>query len=141
MAAFVKFQSFVTAMAAGTHAGCLNADTDTLRVYLTNATPDAAADSVKADLAEIAGGNGYTAGGEDTQNAATTTTGTITVAGTDITWTAAGGAIATFRYAVLYNDTAASDPLIGYWDYGSSISPAAGETFTTDFGASMFTVA
>jgi hypothetical protein len=48
-----------------------------------------------------------------------------------------------FRYAVLYNDTPTSpaDPLIGYWDYGSSITLASGETFTVDFGTNILTVA
>jgi hypothetical protein len=141
MASFVKFQHFATDLAAGVHAAALNADTDTLKIYLSNTAPDVAADAVKADMAEISTGNGYT-GPVDVQNAATTSTGTITVAGTDVVITASG-AVGPFRYVVLYNDTPSSpaDPLIGYWDYGSSISLASGETFTTDFGASLFTVA
>lgn len=140
MATFNKFQSFVTAMAAGTHAAALNADTDMLKVYLTNAAPSASLDSLKADLAEISAGNGYTAGGADATNAASTSGGTITVAGTDVVFTAAGGSIGPFQYAVLYNDTPANDPLIGYWDYGSAITLATGETLTVDFGSSLFTV-
>lgn len=140
MATFNKFQSFISAVAAGTHAACLNADTDTLKVYLTNATPSASLDLLKADLAEISAGNGYTAGGGDTQNAATTTSGTITVVGTDFVWTASGGTIGPFQYVVLYNDTAANDPLIGWWDYNSAITLQIGETFTTDFGSSLFTI-
>jgi hypothetical protein len=141
MAAGVKFRAFVTHKAAGVHANALNADTDTLKVYLTNTTPDVDADLGKADLAEIAGGNGYTAGGADVQNAASTVAGVISVVGTDVTWTASGGGIGPFRYVVLYNDTPTSpaDPLIQYWDYGSSITLAAGESFTTDFGSSLFT--
>lgn len=141
MAAGVKFQNFVTRKAAGVHANALNADTDTLKVYLTNTAPNAATHQVKADLAEISGGNGYTAGGADVQNAASTSSGVITVVGTDVTWTASGGTIGPFRYVVLYNDTPTSpaDPLIQYWDYGSSITLAAGESFTTDFGASLLT--
>lgn len=121
----------------------LHAAGHTLRVYLSNDIPSASLDAVKADLAEIAGGNGYTAGGADTQNDYTESSGTGSLTGVDIVWTASGGNIATFRYAVLYNDTPTSpaDPLIAWWDYGSSISPAAGETFTVDFGASIFTLA
>ena len=65
-----------------------------------------------------------------------------TSAGTDITITATG-AVGPFRYAVLYNDTPTSpaDPLIGYWDYGSAITLANGETFTVDFGSSILTLA
>lgn len=141
MASFVKFQRFATDLAAGVHANALNADTDTLKVYLTNASPNVASNQVKADLAEISTGNGYT-GPMDVQNAATTATGTITVAGTDVVITASG-AVGPFRYVVLYNDTPTSpaDPLVGYWDYGSSISLASGETLTVDFGSSLFTVA
>jgi hypothetical protein len=138
MAVAVRFHQFSEDLSEKVHD--LNADT--LRVYLSNTTPDQAADAVKADLAEIAGGNGYTTGGIDTLNATSRTNGVTSVTGTDAVWTASGGAIATFRYVVLYNDTptAPADPLILYWDYGAAIAPAVGETFTTDFGTSMFTV-
>lgn len=136
MAAFNKFNQFAEDLGLGLH----NLNTATLRVYLSNTAPDAAADLVKADLAEIAGGNGYTALGEDVQNTFSESAGTGTLVGVDVTWTATG-AVGPFRYVVLYNDTAAGDPLIGWWDYGSSISLATGETFTTDFGASILTIA
>ncbi len=138
MAAFNKFNSFITAVAAGTHAGFLNASTDVLNVYLSNATPSASADSVKADLAEIATGNGYT-GPVDIQNAASQTGATITVTATDVTITASGS-VGPFQYAVIYNDTAASDPLVGWYDYGSAVTLAAAETFKVDFGASLLTL-
>ncbi len=136
MAVFNRFNIFSEDMAEGVH----NLDTGTLRIYLSNATPDAAADAVKGDLAEISTGNGYT-GPVDTQNA-TSRTGLVTsVTGVDVVITATG-AVGPFRYVVLYNDTPTSpaDPLIGWWDYGSAISLASGETFTTDFSTSMFTV-
>jgi hypothetical protein len=137
MASFVKFQQFVEDLGLGVH----NLNTGTLMVYLTNNTPDVAADAVKADLAGITEQNGYAAA--DTQNAYTETGGTGTVTGTDIVWTASGGTVGPFRYAVLYNDTPTSpaDPLIGYWDYGSAITLQIGETFTVDFGASILTLA
>ena len=138
MAAFNKFNSFTTAIAAGTHAGFLNADTDVVKVYLSNAVPSASLDSIKTDLAEITNQNGYTAP-VDIQNAATQTTNTITVTATDVTITATG-AVGPFQYAVLYNDTAANDPLIGWYDYGSAVTLANGETFTVDFGASVLTL-
>ena len=136
MAVFNRFNQFSEDLAEKVHD--LNADT--LRIYLSNATPDAAADAVKADLAEISTGNGYT-GAVDTQNA-TSRSGLVTsVTGVDVVVTATG-AVGPFRYVALYNDTPTSpaDPLIGWWDYGSSISLANGETFTTDFGSSMFTI-
>jgi hypothetical protein len=142
MASAVVFNRFVTDRAAGVHANALNTDTDTIKFMLTNSAPNVSTGQTKADITEISAGNGYTAGGADAQNAATTSSGTITVAGTDITWTASGGTIGPFRYAVGYNDTPTSpaDPLIQYYDYGSSITLNSGESFTLDFGASIFTV-
>jgi hypothetical protein len=141
MAAAVKFEAFSEHLAEGVH----NLDTGTIKILLSNDAPSAAADAVKADLtSELGAGNGYTAGGEDTQNATSRTAGTTTVTAVDVVWTAAGGSIGPFRYVVAYNDTPTSpaDPLIEYWDYGSSITLAAGETFTADFGASgLMTIA
>jgi len=136
MASFQKFNQFVEDIVDGVHA---NLATDTCKVMLTLTAP-VATNSVKADLTEIAAGNGYTAGG----NAAAFTSGAQTsgtyklVLADPATWTASGGAIADFRYAVLYNDTPTSpaDPLIGFWDYGATISLASGETFTVDLDAS-----
>jgi hypothetical protein len=141
MAAAVQFNAFTRDVANGVHANALTADTDTLKIYLTNTAPDVAADEVKADLAEITNEHGYTAP-VDAQNAASQTNTQITVVGTDVTIAASGGTVGPFRYAVLYNDTPASpaDPLIQYWDYGSSLTLADGESITVDFGASLFTV-
>jgi len=139
MATWNKFNQFAEDLCKGVHQ--LHAAGHTLKIYLSNTAPDATADLVKADLAEIAGGNGYTATGADTQNDMTETAGTATVTAVDIVWTAAGGSIGPFRYAVAYNDTPAGDPLIGWYDYGSSITVLDTETFTVDFGASWFTVA
>ena len=86
-------------------------------------------------MTEISAGNGYTAGGTTTaQSSSAQTSGTYKLVLADVTFTASGGAIADFRYAVLYNDTPTSpaDALIGYWDYGSTVSLASGETFTWD---------
>jgi hypothetical protein len=137
MAAFVKFEKFSEDLARGVH----NLGTGALKVYLSNAAPNAATHSIKADVAEIAGGNGYTATGHSITPVVSRSGGTTTLGGTDIVITASG-AVGPFRYAVLFNDTPTSpaDPLIGYWDYGSSISLATGETFTVDFGAAVITV-
>lgn len=102
---------------------------------LTNTAP-VAGNAVKADLTEISAGNGYSAGGAAvTITSSAQSSGTYKLVGNDVVFTASGGAIATLRYAVLYNDTATNKELIGFWDYGSSISPASGETLTVDFDA------
>ena len=132
MAAFNKFNSFVEALAEKKH----DLGADTLKVLLTNTAP-VATNSVKADLTEISAGNGYTAGG----NTASVTSSSQSsglyrlVLGDPATWTASGGSIGPFRYAVLYNDTATNDELIGWWDYGSAVTLAAGESFAVDFDA------
>jgi hypothetical protein len=139
MASFVKYQQFIEDFGNKVHD--LVGTNDTLKVALTNTAPNVATHAILTDITEISAGNGYTAGGEDTQNSGSESSGTLTVTGTDVVWTASG-AVGPFRYVVLYNDTPSSplDPLIGYWDYGSSISLANGETFTADFGASLFTM-
>jgi len=136
MAEFNKFQDFIEQVGKGVHH--LHAAGDTLKVFLTNELP-LATDTVKADMVEISAGNGYTAGGEDAQNDYTESGGTGTLTCQDIIWTAAGGTIGPFRYAVLYNDTVTSpaDALVGWSDYGSSLTLQDGEQFKWDVGASV----
>ncbi len=133
MASFQKFNSFVEALAEKKH----DLGSDTLKVLLCNTAP-VATNTVKANLTEITAGNGYTAGGNTASiTSSAQTSGTYKlVLGDPTTWTASGGSIGPFRYAVLYNDTATNDELIGFWDYGSSITLAAGESFAVDFDAS-----
>lgn len=140
MATFNKFNDFSEQLLRGVH----DFDAHTFKVYLTNTAPDATADTVKADLAEIAAGNGYSAGGAATTITVSETSGTTTISGSQVVFTATG-AVGPFQYAVLYNDTSASDNLIAWWDYGSSISLANGETFTVKFSnadpGAIFTLA
>jgi len=140
MASFNKFQDFVEQLCKGTHQ--LHAAGHTLKVYLSNTSPSASSHTVKADLAEITAQNGYPSGGSDIQNDLSETGGTATVTAQDVTFTASGGSFGPFRYAVIYNDTPTSpaDPLVGWYDYGSSITVLDGETFTVDFGASLLTL-
>ena len=139
MATYVKFEAFVEHLAEKVH----DCDLDTFKVMLSNDAPSASLDAVKADLtSEISAGNGYTAGGADITTATSRTGGTLTVTATDTVFTASGGTIGPFRYAIIYNDTPTSpaDPLVAYYDYGSSITLADTETFTVDFGSSLFTL-
>jgi hypothetical protein len=139
MATFSKFNQFTKDLIDGVH----DFDAHTFKVMLTNSAPTAS-NSVKADLTDISAGNGYTAGGTATSITTGTSSGVAKVTGTDVVFTASGGTIGPFRYVVLYNDspTSPADPLIGYSDYGSSITLNAGETFTVDFdgSAGIFTV-
>lgn len=129
MAAYNKFHQFAEDLAEGVH----NLSSDTLKVFLTNDLPDAG-DTVKTNITEISAGNGYTAGGSVvTVTSHAQASGTFTLIGSDVVFTASGGAIAQFQYAVLYNDTEASDKLIGWWDNGSAIDLADGESVTIDF--------
>lgn len=134
MATYNKFQGFVGYLGLA----AVNLNTDTLSVYLSNAAPSASADDVKADLAEITNENGYTAP-VDTQNTYSEATGTGTLAGTKVVVTASGGTVGPFQYVVLYDDTHASDILIGWWDYASGVTLNAGETFTIKFNNSETT--
>lgn len=132
MASFVKFNAFVEHLAEKVH----NLGSDTLKIYLTNTTPNVSTMTVRADLTGEPTGSGYVSGGNTAAvSTSAQTSGTYKLVLSDpTTWTAGVGGITAFRYAVLYNDTPTSpaDPLIGYWDYGSSISLAQGETFTVD---------
>lgn len=130
MASFQKFNSFVEALAEKKH----DLGADSLKVLLTNTAP-VAANSVKADITEIAAGSGYTAGGNAASVASSAqTAGTYKLVLNDpATWTAGGGSIGPFRYAVLYNATASNGELIGWWDYGGAVTLADGESFAVDF--------
>ena len=130
MAAFNKFNSFVEALAEKVH----NLGSDTLKVMLTNTAP-VATNTVKANLTEISAGNGYTAGGNTASvTSSSQTSGTYRlILGDPATFTASGGSLGPFRYSVLYNDSTTNKELIGWWDYGSSITLASGESFAVDF--------
>lgn len=129
MAAFNKFDPFVEAVAEKVH----NLATDTLKVMLTNVAPTAA-NGIKTDITEIAAGGGYTTGGNTATQTSSSQTGGVykLVLADPATWTSTGS-FAAFRYAVLYNSTAASGNLIGWWDYGSTVTLGNNDSFTVDF--------
>ena len=138
MASFNKFENWVKAICEKE----VDCDTDTFKIYLSNATPSASADLVKTDLAEITNQNGYTAPATvPGTNTSDQTGGVYSLLATgDVSWTASGGSFGPFQYVVLYDDTHASDALVGWWDYGSAISVNTGETFTVDLSTTIFTV-
>jgi hypothetical protein len=125
MASFTKFNAFVEALAEKTH----NLGSDQLKIALTNTVPTSADDQL-ADITEIS----YTniSSRNVTTSTSAQTSGTYKLVLADLVLTASG-AVGPFRYVVLYNDTAAGDELIGWFDYGSALSMINGDTFTIDF--------
>ena len=125
MASFQKFNVFVADVANKVH----NLGADTLKILLTDTAP-VATKSIKANLTEITTGNGYAAGGGAvTVTSSAQSGGTYKLVGNNVTFTASGGSIAQFRYAVIYNSTAASGNLIGWWDYGAEVNVTNGNSF------------
>ena len=125
MSTFTKINSFVEAVCEKKH----DLGSDTLTVALTSVAPVATND-VLADLTEIAYTNLSTR--EITTTSSAETTGTYKLVLTDLTLTATG-AVGPFRYIAIYNDTATNKELIGFYDYGSEITMANGESFKIDF--------
>jgi hypothetical protein len=138
MADYVKFDQFVEDLGSAVHD--LRAAGDTLKIYLTNTAPNVATHALKGDLAGITEENGYAAA--DIQNDYSQTGGTATLTGVDVTWTATAGGFGPARYVVMYNSTTTvkTDPLICYWDYGSSITVSEGEDLMADVAASLATL-
>lgn len=126
MAALTTFHSFTEALAEKVH----NLGSDQLMVALTNTAPTTATDTQLINITEIT----YTnlSSRVVTTTSSAQTTGTYKLVLADLVLTASG-AVGPFRYVVLYNNTALNKELIGWSDYGSSISLANGETFTIDF--------
>lgn len=136
MAAYNKFQAWSENMVEVAQCG-----TDQFVVALTAAaSAPIATNSVLADLTQVS----YTnlSSRNITTSSSTHATGTYSLVLTDLVLTASGGAVATFRYVVIYDDTPTSpaDPLVCWFDYGSNVTLADGETFTLDFGSSLFTL-
>lgn len=133
MAAWNKFNAWAENMVEVANLG-----TDQFIVALTNTAPSAS-NSVLADITQIS----YTnlSSRNLTTVSASQTAGTFTLNFSDLTLTASG-AVATFRYVVIYDDTPTSPlkPLVGWLDYGSSITMANGETFLIDFTGAAITL-
>ena len=138
MAAFNKFQSWPEYMCEAAHCG-----SDQFVTALTAAAnaPSATADHNLTDITPIA----YTnlSSRNLTTSAAVETGGEYAVLWADLVLTASGGSVAAFRYVIPYDDTVTTpvaDPLVGYYDYGSDLTLANGETLTVDWTGNSFTV-
>ena len=130
MATLTKFEKFSENLGKGV----FNLSTDQLKIALTNTAPNAATDSVYADITSpIAGTN---LSGATPFNITTTsfaqTSGTAKLVLADLTLTATGS-VGPFRYVVLYSDTASNKELIGYYDYGSAVTLSTNDTFKVDW--------
>ena len=134
MALFTKVNDFSEQLCRGIH----NFGTHAFKWALTNTAP-LATNTVLADITQITAGNGYTTGGSAAPTMTVVETGGVTTLGAgDTVFTAAGGSIGPFRYAVLYNDTATSKNLVGFIDHGSAITVTDGNTYMVDITASGF---
>ena len=135
MAVYNKFHRFIQDVHNGVH----NLASDQIRVAFTNTLPDVDLHTVLADITQATTNADTTA---VTTTSSTETGGNYSFVLVDLLITAQAGGIGPFRYVVVYNDTPNAgivDPLIAYFDYGSSITVNDTETFLVDFGASLFT--
>ncbi len=138
MATLNKTNQFVEDLVKGVHV----LGTHQLKVALTNTAPVATNATVAALTSVIAetnlsGANPFNV----TTTSATQASGTLSLVCVDLTLTATGS-VGPFRYVALFNDTPTSpaDPIIGWYDYGSSVTMSAAETFLIDFGATVLTL-
>ena len=132
MATFNKFNAFVADVGTKVH----NLNADTLKVCLSDVAP-VATNTILSNITQITAGNGYSSGGTAVgSNAYSQTSGLATLTGGNVVFTASGGSIAQFRYAVLYNSTPANGNLIGWFDYGAEVNVTTGNTFTVAWNAS-----
>lgn len=133
MAAFNKNHWFPLHLAHKVH----NLGSDTLAVALTAAAnPPTTSYTGVSNLTEISYAN--CSSRSITTSSSTQTAGTYKLIVADLVLTASGG-VGPFRYVNLFNDTPSggpTDPLLGWYDYGSDLTLANGETFTIDFDGS-----
>ena len=135
MASFTKVNDFVVNLA-----NAMDMNADTFKVALSNTDPTSGTsvvtdgNGVLANCTEISYTN---LSARTLQNVTSTQTGgTYKLSADDLVLTASGGSVAPFRYVVIYNDrpTSPADPIVGYYDYGSSLTLNDGDTFTIDIG-------
>jgi len=134
---FTYFQAFLEAVAEKKH----NLGADTLKVAGCAAAnaPSASGDAVLADLTTAS--LTYLLDATLSVSSSSQSGGTYHLVISDKTLEASGGNVGPFRYVVVYNDTATNKDLIGYWDYGSDVTMADGETLLVDLGAYVVQIA
>ncbi len=132
MATYNKFNNFVEHQAEKVHD--LGSDQFVVALSAAASAP-VATNTVLADLTEISYTN-LSSRNVTTTSSGQSPAGTYNLILTDLVLTASG-AVATFRYVTIYNDTPTSpaDPLIAWYDHGSDVTLASSETFTIDFPA------
>jgi hypothetical protein len=123
---FFKFNSFTEAIAEKVH----NLGSDVLELALTNTAP-VSTNTVLANITQIS----YTNLNARTLtvSGSSQTSGVYKLTIADKTLTATGGSAGPFRYVVLFNQTATNDELIGWYDYGTSITLGNGEALVLNF--------
>lgn len=129
MADWIKFNAFVENLAEKV----FNLGTDTLKIALTNTAPNASSDDTLTDITQISATGTY-APATVTVTGSSQTGGTYTLTHNAVTFTASGADFDAFRYAVLYDDTAANDELIAYYDYGTAYVLPDGQSFVFNAG-------
>lgn len=135
-AIYNKFHCLVEDLAEKKH----NLASDTLKVAFSNASnaPSASADVKLADITTIVATN--LGDVTLTVSSSSQTGGTYKLVVADKTLTASG-AVPAFRYAIIYNDTAANDELICFFDYESEVTLNTNDTIILDFGTELFSLA
>lgn len=129
MPTLTKVYSFIKAVFEKKH----DFSADSFKLLLTNTAPSLS-HTQKSDLTEISAGNGYSAGGISLSiTSSSQSSGLWTWIVADASLSASGGSIGPWRYAVLYNDTSASDLLVGWLDYNYSVTIASGQTVDFNF--------
>lgn len=128
MATFNKIDAFTK----GLGDKLFNLGTDQFVIALTNTAHTSTWDRL-TDLTQISYTNCSTR--NITTTSWTQTSGTAKLILADLTLTATG-TVGPFRYVYIYDDTSTNDLLVGYYDYGSSVTLASGDSFAIDFNAS-----
>ena len=137
MASFNKVNDFVVNAVHN-----MDLASDQIKVALTNTAPGSESSNPTADGNGIVGNLteiSYTncSSRNVTTSSSAQSGGVYKLVVADLTLTASG-TVGPFRYIYIFDDTVTSpaDPIIGYYDYGTSLTLNSGDTFTLDFSPS-----